>query len=235
MVNEEAASKDQSLVDLAYGAIKRNILDLSYPPGLPLTEARLSQELSMSRMPVRMALKRLQDEGWLIAGFRKKVRVKEITRSDIVDIYQLRSLLERPALRLIFERQKTWEYSFIVEEKLLRVKAARHDLYARERAETELHRAIVGVYGNTMIDRIYRHLQDEMVRIGLSFVAKRARGTSYIDDIIAGLDQLVLAIRENRMDQALEILDRDHLDGALKLALQYLDEGDGDGRVPGTD
>lgn len=214
--------KDQSLAELAYQQIKRGILDLTYPPGSQLTESRLSQALSMSRMPVRMALKRLQDEGWVVAGFRRRVRVKEITPSDVVDLYHLRRMLEYPALELVFERQKTWEYSFIIEEKLLRVKAVKDDLYARERAEAELHRAIVGIYGNKRIDRIYRHLQDEMVRIGLSFVAREARDTSYIDDIIRGLEQLVLAVRERRMDEALHILDRDHLTGALELALRHL-------------
>ncbi len=216
----QVIKKDQSLSEQAYQIIKRKIIDLSYEPGSDLTEARLADELQMSRMPIRSALHRLELEDWIIADFRKKTRVKPILRQDVIDIYQMRNLLELPAMEKIFAEEKTWRFSFVMEEALLSIKANVFDLYERELAETNLHMAIVKVLGNKRIDRIYRNAQDELIRIGLSFVRNEERDNQYLAHIIQGWEDIILAIREERKEDALEIFDRDHLSGALELALK---------------
>jgi len=221
---ETRAAKDESLAEQAYRRIKLNILNLTYPPGSDLTEARLSQELEMSRMPVRMAMQRLEQEGWLTADFRKKTKVRAISRQDVEDLYEFRRLIEIPAMVRIFAEQKTWEYSFLMEQGLLRIRAYRHDLYSRERAETDLHMAIVGVLNNQRINRIYQQAQDELIRIGLLFVTPEDREDHYIDQIIAGWERIILAVRENREEEALAIFDHDHISGALALALKQFKE-----------
>lgn len=213
-----------SLAEQAYERIKRGILDLSYPPGSDLTEARLSQDLDMSRMPVRMAMKRLEQEGWLSADFRKKTKVRAISRQDVIDLYEMRRLIEIPAMQRIFERERHWEYSFLIEQGLLLIKAFRHQLYQRERAETDLHLSIVGALENRRIDRLYRQAQDELIRIGLSFVVPEDHDQQYIDHIIAGWEEIILAMRENRQEDALALFDRDHISGALALALKQFEE-----------
>lgn len=43
------AEKSPSLATQAYETIKENIMNLTYPPGMVLTEAMLTKELGMSR------------------------------------------------------------------------------------------------------------------------------------------------------------------------------------------
>ena len=74
------AEKTASLARQAYKKIKQNILDLTYPPGMPLTEALLTKELQMSRSPVRSAIQKLQTEGLLVSDYYKSITVKEITQ-----------------------------------------------------------------------------------------------------------------------------------------------------------
>jgi len=208
----------QSLTDLAYENIKKKIINLTYPPGSSLTEASLAEELETSRMPIRMAVRRLENEGWLIADFRRKIRVKSITRKDILEIYQLRGLLEGNALKMIFDLKKTWEYSHRIEEKVVRIKAAQNDLYEWERADTEMHMVIVSVYENERINRIYRSNQDELIRIGLMSQKKER----HVHHIIEGLYRFVEAVRENRFPEAMEILRRDHLEAGQDMALKKI-------------
>ena len=106
------AEKKKSLADQAYEIIKNNIMNLTYPPGMPLTEALLTEELGMSRNPVRTALKMLQSEGLIVTDYYKSMTVKEITDKDINELYQLRELLEGSAFKLIFEGGKAEEYSY---------------------------------------------------------------------------------------------------------------------------
>ena len=101
-----------SLSDQAYQKIKENILNLTYPPGMQLTESMLTQELSMSRNPIRSALKMLMSEGLIVRDYYKSITVKEITDKDIYEIYQLRELLEGAAFRQIFESGRAEEFSY---------------------------------------------------------------------------------------------------------------------------
>ena len=50
------AEKSPSLATQAYETIKENIMNLTYPPGMVLTEAMLTKELGMSRSPIRTAI-----------------------------------------------------------------------------------------------------------------------------------------------------------------------------------
>lgn len=208
----------QSLMDMAYEIIKKRIINLTYLPGSSLTEAGLAQELQTSRMPIRMAVRRLENEGWLIADYRKKIRVKDITRKDVLEIYQIRSLLESNALQMIFDLKKTWEYSHRIEEKVVRIKASQKDLYEWELADTEMHMEIVSIYENERINRIYRSNQDELIRIGL--MSQKREG--YVEEIIAGLYRFVEAIQKGNLPAAMEILRRDHLEAGQELALKRI-------------
>ena len=98
--------KSTSLADQAYEKIKENILNLTWPPGMPLTEARLTDELGMSRSPIRSAIHRLQVEGLITTDYYRSMTVSEITDKDIHEIYQLRELLEGEAFKLIFTSGK---------------------------------------------------------------------------------------------------------------------------------
>ena len=68
------AEKSPSLATQAYHTIKENILNLTYPPGMVLTEAMLTKELEMSRSPVRTAIQMLQVEGLIVSDYYKSLR-----------------------------------------------------------------------------------------------------------------------------------------------------------------
>ena len=73
------AEKSVSLATQAYDKIKEKILNLTYPPGMPLTEAMLTAELNMSRSPVRAAIQMLQAEGLIVSDYYKSMTVREMT------------------------------------------------------------------------------------------------------------------------------------------------------------
>ena len=52
--------KDSSLADKAYDTIRDAIISNELPPGEVLTEERLSEQLSISRTPIRAALRPTQ-------------------------------------------------------------------------------------------------------------------------------------------------------------------------------
>lgn len=205
--------KTASLADQAYETIKTNILNLTYPPGMPLTEARLTKELGMSRSPVRAAIQLLQTEGLIVTDYYKSMTVKEITDKDINEIYQLRELLEGAAFQLIFSSGRHEEYSYRIEEKVVRMCAASGDIYQWELADTEFHMEIVSIFENERINKIYENNSSELIRMG-QYSIKNGMVISKTND---NLKKMVQYMRKGNYEKSFAILKADHF-GTGKLS-----------------
>jgi len=200
------AVKSTSLADAAYEKIKQNILNLTYPPGMPLTEAMLTKELNMSRSPVRSAIQMLQAEGLIVSDYYKSMTVKEITDKDITEIYQLRELLEGAAFKLIFTSGRNEEYSYRIEEKIVRMCAVSDSLYEWEIADTAMHMEIVSILDNGRINKIYENNLSELIRIGQYSV----RNGMHIQKTNENLRKMIQYMRAGNYEKAYEILKTDH-------------------------
>ena len=210
------AEKKKSLADQAYEIIKNNIMNLTYPPGMPLTEALLTEELGMSRNPVRTALKMLQSEGLIVTDYYKSMTVKEITDKDINEIYQLRELLEGAAFRQIFTSGRYEEYSYRIEEKVVRMCAAAGDLYEWEIADTAMHMEIISIFDNDRINRIYENNLSELIRIGQYSI----RNGMKIPRTNDNLKKMISYMRKGNYEKAFEILKNDHFGTGRNTALK---------------
>ena len=82
-----------------YKEIERAIFDGDFAPGLSLTEVKLSEQLGVSRTPVREALMQLELAGLVKSIPGKGAVVVGVTESDIYDIYVIRTRIEGIAAR----------------------------------------------------------------------------------------------------------------------------------------
>lgn len=67
-------------------------------------------EYGVSRIPVRFAVQKLSGEDWLVPDDRRRLRVKNITRKSIEDIYSFREIMETRSLQKIFEDDRNKDY-----------------------------------------------------------------------------------------------------------------------------
>ncbi len=85
--------------ELAYEALKRQVLVGDFPPGQRLAEERLAAELGVSRTPVREALTRLHTDG-LVERLVDGGYGPTLIDLDLVrELYEIRFVLERAAIR----------------------------------------------------------------------------------------------------------------------------------------
>jgi DNA-binding GntR family transcriptional regulator len=82
--------------------IRTLILNGTLQPGQPLRQEALSEQLSVSRTPLRHALQSLAEEGLVETTGYKGARVAELDRGMIDDLFEMRLLLEPLALRSAF-------------------------------------------------------------------------------------------------------------------------------------
>ena len=95
--------KFTSRADAVFEKLESDILTGVYKRGDVITENELSTALSVSRTPIREAIRRLEQED-LIKELSKGHEVIGITNADIMDIYDVRIAIEGKATRLCAER-----------------------------------------------------------------------------------------------------------------------------------
>lgn len=80
--------------DQIYEILRRKIFTSQYNVGKKLIENEIAKQMNVSRTPVREAFRKLEIEGLVEHKPRKGVFVKGLDRSDITEIYSIRSVLE---------------------------------------------------------------------------------------------------------------------------------------------
>ncbi|MBQ7714294.1 MAG: GntR family transcriptional regulator [Clostridia bacterium] len=88
-----------SIAGQVYENLERDILSGKYEKGTLLTETKLSEELGVSRTPIREALRRLEQDHMVEIG-KKGAEVLGISEDDIDVIYEVRCRIEGIASRL---------------------------------------------------------------------------------------------------------------------------------------
>ncbi|MGL5583655.1 MAG: GntR family transcriptional regulator, partial [Cetobacterium sp.] len=92
----------KSLKEKAYEEIKELIISGKLKTNERIDEDLLSKSLQVSRTPVREAINKLEQEGWISIVPRKGMFVKNISIKEINDIFQVRSNLEPIILKMAF-------------------------------------------------------------------------------------------------------------------------------------
>ncbi|WP_252198592.1 GntR family transcriptional regulator [Clostridium sp. MCC353] len=83
-----------NLKTLAYNSIKNKIITCEYAPGTFLNEEALTDELNISRTPIRDALGRLEQEGLVEIKAKRGITVTPLTMKDINMIFEIRCMYE---------------------------------------------------------------------------------------------------------------------------------------------
>jgi len=90
----KAKTKIQNLHTAVYERLKSQIIDFTLKPGQKLQDRQLGSQFGVSRTPVREALNRLVQEGFVKQIPGQGYFVKEITIKEIEHLYDIREALE---------------------------------------------------------------------------------------------------------------------------------------------
>jgi DNA-binding GntR family transcriptional regulator len=155
-----------SLSDQAYRVIKDDIITCTLEPGEQIAQQQLAEKYQLGMTPIREALQRLVQEGFLQSIPRFGYVVSPITISDVQEIYELRSILESAAARLAATRGTDKQLVEIAHTADFTYVYRNRDSYSEFlAANTRFHRAIAAVAGNRRLVEQISRLLDEMTRI----------------------------------------------------------------------
>lgn len=188
------ADEVSSASDRAYRVIRDDILDGTYPPATMLGEASLAAGLGVSRTPVRAALARLQDEGWIVVYPKRGALVKGLTDRTIAELADARFILETTGVDrapLELRQQLATVLDELIEQQ--REAFAEGDVRRFVRLTLQFHRGFVEAGGNGVLLELYDRLSD---RHRFVLFASGDRLLARCADIIVEHEQLAEHLRD---------------------------------------
>ncbi|HKT72665.1 MAG TPA: FCD domain-containing protein [Steroidobacteraceae bacterium] len=122
------SDKELSLVHQGYQTLRRRIIRGEYPPGAKLRIEALQQSLHLSSSPLREALNRLAVEGLVDADDGRGFRAARVSHAELIELTDLRVLLEGDALRrAVTQGDDEWEGRVVSAAHKLRLSESRSE------------------------------------------------------------------------------------------------------------
>ena len=174
--------KSISLADQIFERLESDILIGKYAYGTLLTETALSEELGVSRTPIREALRRLQQEN-LIKDTQKGMMVVGITEEDLKDIYNVRLKLEGMAIERFIENMT--EESLAALKEILDFQefyGGKHDSYHVIFKDSEFHESIYKNCGSAILCETLLPLHKKVVKYRKASIEQSGRTEKSINE-----------------------------------------------------
>jgi DNA-binding GntR family transcriptional regulator len=164
-LTREAAMQTQQVpgraAERAHAYIRDEILHGRLAPGTMLSENDLAATLSMSRTPVRAALTRLQDEGWLTIYPQRGALVRELSEQEIRESADVRHALESAGIQRSDPARRELLADLLAQNVDEQQRALEHGDFATfATLAMRFHRAFVEMSGNTVMLALYDRLAD---------------------------------------------------------------------------
>jgi DNA-binding GntR family transcriptional regulator len=185
-------------------------------PGERLTEAGLAKMLGVSRTPVREAIEKLLVEGLLSNSPSRGVVVTELNRSQVIQIYALRGVLEGAAANFAAQHASEAEIDELrsVHERIATLLGAPDRLMAANR---QFHHAIYSAAHNEYLIEAASRLADTLSLLPGTTYSAAGRPQTAQAEHAAIVDAIA-----RRDAQAAEARAREHIENARRVRLRLL-------------
>lgn len=202
-----------------FARLREDILTGRLEPGSQHSIYRLAEELGTSRTPVREAVLRLADAGLVAVERNRGVRVRGVTVQDVLEVFELRLLLEVPATAyaaLHADASQREELHALLGA--MAADAAADDERAFEEHDRALHAVLHAASGNG-------RLGEEVLALRASIQARgavtlhRSRGAH---EILEEHEPIVQAVLDEDAGRAAALM-REHLQHTAELLARQLD------------
>ncbi len=190
----------KNTIDCVHSRLRNMTIELRFLPGERLNETILAKELGVSRTPVREALNRLINEGFVTylvnhGFFRKSLNVQEI-----FDLFEFRLQMELAAVRLAVERA--------TDEQLLELERfSQQTTKDGSRASVEItlldeefHEQLISLSGNTEMLNRFRTVNDHIRFVrGMDVDDRRS-------EILIQHREIVRSLRERNAEKGMRLM-----------------------------
>jgi DNA-binding GntR family transcriptional regulator len=175
------------LVDEVTHHLRSLIIAGALPAGQQLLQTELSEQLGVSRTPLREAFRILEREGFVrVSNGNNTLEVIDMSPEDMVQMYEIREVIDGLAARLAARRGITEAEHAELKGIVERIARATKPLAAAERsvAHADLHSRIAELSGNPHVIA-----QIPMIRLSSQMLARRLQ--RIVQDAPAVSDEMI--------------------------------------------
>ena len=161
-----ALERPKSLRELALENLRQSIVDGTLKMGQALSERGISEELGVSKSPVREALAQLRDEGLVTIEPQKGARVFSLSNAEVAQICDFRQAIETAAFELALKRNPTGlaaDITQVVNE--MRASRAADDEKRYLQLDTQFHHLIFTHAGNHYLTSSYTRYEGKIAAL----------------------------------------------------------------------
>ncbi|MBR6559417.1 MAG: GntR family transcriptional regulator [Clostridia bacterium] len=187
-----------SIADQIFEKLEKDILIGEYSRGEILTESKLSENLGVSRTPIREALRRLEQEH-IIEMSSKGIVVVGISKEDIDMIYEMRVRIEGLAARSAVENASEEDI------KELRDILSLQEFYTHKEeadniknADSDFHKKIYSMSKSVTLRDALTDLHKKVIKFRRASVSNHSRAKNALDEHMS----IYNAIAERNADLA---------------------------------
>lgn len=210
--------------DRVYQAIRQMVAAGRFAKGEVISEVRLSNELEVSRTPVREAVRRLVGEN-VLEVTQNGLRFYSPSLDDLAEVYYMRAILEGSAARLAAANGGVTlakKLRLLLEEARPLLEIDGHEEFSR--INGEFHGAINTASGN-------RRIQETLSSLNGMIVRYRRLSLMFPDHLTRSFEdhRRIVELFEDCQPEAVEAMVRDHIFRAgarIVRATQRIDGGE---------
>jgi DNA-binding GntR family transcriptional regulator len=201
-----ARPKDR-LARAVYDSVKEALFEFRLMPGERFSENDLAGQLKVSRTPVREALYRLGQEGYIEVAAKSGWTVRPFDFEYFENLYDVRIVLELAAVKRVCERVPMPSLDELREVWLVPPEARQDDPARVAELDEAFHAALVEATGNAEMARVHRELT-ERIRIirRLDFTSPERVRATYAEHA-----QILRKVLRRKGDDAVMLL-RSHVE-----------------------
>jgi len=220
VIGGKTADQYKPLWEIACNAIRHDILIGEYESNAPLVVSRLSERMGMSIIPIREAMRRLENEGLVRVVPHKGVTVAEYDTRDVAQIYDVRKILESRAAAMAASRITPQDVSAL-ESHLTRIKDSleKGDYKNYSEANNAFHELLYGSSGNFWLCKTIFDLWGRTRRS----MAAMKWSAEHRERMMADHEKTVDALRTRKSEEYMERLVLEHLEAAKQGVLDFFE------------
>jgi len=209
---EKLGASYAPLNKVVMNAIRERILSGEFPPGERLVEARLSDELGVSRMPVREALRALAAEGMVTIEPRRGATVTTFSDEQVREIVEVRATLEALNAKLAAKRHDKQQLARLEQIVAAGAKVADGaDVTKLHEDNATFHEALASAADNSVLRDLVRSLRERTALIFAPHSRKRARENweehaAIVRAVVAGDAELAALLAARHVHAAAQAL-----------------------------
>lgn len=188
----------------------------TFRPGDRLREEDVGDRLSLSRTPVREALRRLEADGIVEHRPRQGAVIRALTHGEVVELYEMRVVLERTAAEMAAKHGTDAEFDAL-EDLNLSIEAEVQNPARAASINQAFHRGIYLACRNRFLMQSARALNNSLLLLGPTTFTSQDR----IEIVVCQHNSIIDALRSRDVTEAGATAEA-HLQTSLRSRLKSL-------------